>query len=87
MIKLTNSHGCTANFDINHEYKLYTALTSYYQTHKSDSEIQELISGLAFVITQNFECLLPETKNKIRDSKITSSNIRLLANYFKEADI
>ncbi len=73
---------CNANFDVMHTRKIIDILTAEYREVKGfDMDLMEIIAGLTFAITGDFDCILSDENTLEDDKKQTEDNIDKLYSY------
>ena len=73
---------CNTNFDVIHTRKIIDILTAKYREVKRfDMDLMEIMAGLAFAITGDFDCILSDENTLEDDEKQTEANIDKLYNY------
>ena len=73
---------CNANFDVIHTRKVINIITAKYREVKGfDVDLMEIIAGLTFAITGDFDCILSDENTLEDDKKQTEANIDKLYNY------
>lgn len=75
--------GCNNYFNIKHiKYLVSLMSEKFYIERKIDATLMELIAGITFAITGDFEIVLNENEDILDDVKKTRENLEKLENYF-----
>ena len=72
---------CNCNFDVEHTRKIIDILASHYRDNETDYNLMEILAGLAFAITSDFDCILDEESTIEEDKNKTKQNIDKLYNF------
>lgn len=75
--------GCNNNFSIKHiKYLVSLMSEKFYIERKIDATLMELIAGLTFAITGDFDTVLSENEDVLDDINKTRENLEKLERYF-----
>lgn len=75
--------GCNNNFNKKHiKYLVSLMSEKFYIERKIDATLMELIAGITFAITGDFEASLEEDGDVLDDIKKTQENLDKLEDYF-----
>lgn len=80
MIKVCGKK-CNSNLDLIHIRKIIDILAGYYKDNETDISLMEIIAGLTFAITGNFESVLDDESTIEEDKNKTKQNINKLYDY------
>lgn len=73
---------CNTNFDVIHTRKIIDIVTAKYRKVKGfDMCLMEIIAGLTFAITGDFDCILADENTVEDDKEQTEANIDKLYSY------
>lgn len=76
-------NGCNNNFSKKHMKYLVSLMSEkFYIERKIDATLMELIAGITFAITGDFDTVLSENEDVLDDIKKTRENLEKLERYF-----
>lgn len=78
---------CNSNFEKRHiKYLISLLHEKFYTERKIQPELLELIAGITFSITGNFEAILDDDADILDDVKKSQENLDRLEDYFEAGE-